>query len=262
MRGIGQTRREVLVRDLRCDRLRCANKHRLRHAVRLRGEDGHAHRGKDVDVVPLAWDERPAPKLNRRERGATRENRPAIRPLIRLFRRALGTRSGVRVGKDIRALVEARHCLDDRLTEEFWHRAHADDAGGSDRLDRFQKGSHGRVLVSEWSLKIPHVRTGRNHEAINAEEPVARPALFHREAFERHRLADQLRDPRGRGTAAQEQDSLIGEFLFRGAQRAKDAGDRCRGPRVPRARAQSASRACRSREAADLRCRWRGAPRG
>src|SRR6516162_11382558 len=82
LRRVDQPDREVLVGNLFRHRLRGDNKHLLRHPGSLGSEHCHAHRREDVDVVPLTGHEFMARDLDRRERAAASENRPAVGPAI------------------------------------------------------------------------------------------------------------------------------------------------------------------------------------
>ena len=77
--------------------------------LRLRGEDRHADRGEDVEIIRLAGQECLAVVVDRRELHAGRVDRLALRPGVGLLGGALGMLGWVRQREDHGALVDPRH---------------------------------------------------------------------------------------------------------------------------------------------------------
>ena len=85
--------------------------------------DRHTHRaetnpGENEHIVALRGLQALSIPLKRLERGPRGKNSRPVRPVVRLFGRALGTAGGIGEGEDDGSVVVAACLLDDLLGEE------------------------------------------------------------------------------------------------------------------------------------------------
>ena len=92
-------------------------KHLVRHDARLTDNNPEPDAREDVGIVSLSGNEDLVIDSYRVERAAARENRTAVRLVVRLLSRTLGFRGRIRERENNRSLVDLGHRLNDGLGE-------------------------------------------------------------------------------------------------------------------------------------------------
>ena len=120
-----------------------------------------------------------------------------------------------RVGKrqDHRALVDARHALDDFLGERTANGADPDYGSGLDALDSSDEVPRRRMLVCIGFLEIDKVLAGRLQKSIDVEHIDPRLRFFQRHALCNERRTKQVGKANSRRARAEEQVFLIFELV-------------------------------------------------
>ena len=164
--------------------------------------------------------------MERRERAAGSEDGAALRPFDGLVRGAFALGGGVRVREDHRAVVDARHRLDDLAVEAVRDGADADEDARLHRLDDLRKVLDGGVCVRERKLEFAEAGGVRGDQAAAVDEPAACVGICVGHAFADHLLADEVGDADGRAAGAEEEVGVVGEPLVEDAVGAEEARHR------------------------------------
>ncbi len=208
---------------LRRQRTGGGEKHAVRDAARLSGENRESHGGKDIDVIALRDADGTALILDIRIRRTRGDQGAAVCPAKKIPRDGFGLRSGIGQRQDDGPRTFAGHLANDGFGERAGKRGEADENG---RVNLMHDLGQANLIVSDTPRKICQALRGlrvdalpfrevialRMENAIAVDEPEARTRFLLRQTVGNHGFAEKIGDANACGACTQHHDLLIAEW--------------------------------------------------